>query len=675
MATSSARTAVTLIVLASAPAWYGCGPSGDGGGTPAPGTSARVAQEVREHVTPGGLARSLDSIVQYDRRSGTEGEQRALEFVLRELRSEGIPTRVDTFRAYVSDPVSASVRAPAADPQISPEALTVSFSGTAEGVTAPVVDVGAPDDLPGLALATGERLLLECELEAELERPTGTPGGVAAGRGDRGRACEEAPDLRGRVALIEALPIPETAWKLERLGAAGAIFVNPEDRLNALIVSTLWAGPSLRNQHRVPSLPLAEVRKSDGERLRSLLEEDPELRVRLDAEVNTRWKQLRLVQAAIPAENPVGSFAVLGGHIDSWWRGATDEAASNAAMLELARAFWDQRERLRRGLVVAWWPGHSNARYAGSRWYADHHFQQLRQRAVAYLNVDGIGQRDAATFDAATTVSLADVARNAVQEVSGQTVEPARPVRNSDQSFNGIGLPLLQIYHRRPDSLGGYWWWHSRQDTRDKIDASVLDTDAGAYAGALADLLVSPRLPVDPVDQVDHLGQVLHDRQAAAPRRFDLSAEIKLQSRLLEAVEAVEEALPSEPDERVNLERLRVLRPVHRVLYTLNGSFHPDPSVDLGRLPGLRPVEELAESDRGSHRYEVTRRTLVRERNRLHEALETSLERADRLRARLVAGEVGTRGGGQPSRTGEEIPASDDEAAGAGEAAEQGSEP
>ena len=639
MSRPPARLSVATLVLGAALLLAGCGPSGDRGS--ASGSAARVADEVRQQVTPEGLARSLDSIVRYDRRSGTEGEARALDFILRELRAEGIPARVDTFSAYVSDPVSASVEAPAADPEFSPEALTVSFAGSAEALTAPLVDVGGADALPALAVATGERLLLECELDAELRRPTGIPGGVQAGTtaGAGGeRTCPEAPDLRGKIAMVEALPIPETAWKLERLGAVGAIFVNPEDRLNALITTTLWAGPSLRNQHRIPSLPLAEVTQGDGQRLRSMLEEEPGLRVRLTSEVETRWKPLRLVQAAIPAENPVGSFAVLGGHIDSWWQGATDEAASNAAMLELARAFWDQRERLRRGLVVAWWPGHSNARYAGSKWYADHHFQQLRQRAVAYLNVDGIGQREASTFDAATTVSLADVARNAVQEVSGQRIEPDRPVRNSDQSFNGIGLPLLQIYHRRPDSLGGYWWWHSREDTRDKIDASVLDADAGAYAGALSRLLVSPRLPVDPVDQVDYLGQLLHDRQATASGRLDLSAEIKLQARLLEAVEGVEEALPPEPDERVNLSRLRVLRPVHRVLYTLGGSYHPDPSVNLGPLPGLGPVDRLAEAEPGSHRYEVTRRTLVRERNRVNEALQRSLERAERLRARLVAG-------------------------------------
>jgi len=37
-----------------------------------------------------------------------------------------------------------------------------------------------------------------------------------------------------------------------------------------------------------------------------------------------------------------------------------------AAMLVLALALHEVRDRLRHGLRVAWWPGHSNARYAGS---------------------------------------------------------------------------------------------------------------------------------------------------------------------------------------------------------------------------------------------------------------------------------------------------------------------
>ncbi|NIP83558.1 MAG: hypothetical protein GWM90_31765, partial [Gemmatimonadetes bacterium] len=53
------------------------------------------------------------------------------------------------------------------------------------------------------------------------------------------------------------------------------------------------------------------------------------------------------------------------------------------------------------------------------------------------------------------------------------------PGRNSDQSFNGVGLPLLQFNHSRPGELGGYWWWHTPDDTYDKIDFDILRADAG----------------------------------------------------------------------------------------------------------------------------------------------------------------------------------------------------
>ena len=53
-----------------------------------------------------------------------------------------------------------------------------------------------------------------------------------------------------------------------------------------------------------------------------------------------------------------------------------------------------------------------------------------------------------------------------IEEV-GDSVRITPPGRNSDQSFNGVGLPLLQINHSRTSEDGGYWWWHTPDDTRD----------------------------------------------------------------------------------------------------------------------------------------------------------------------------------------------------------------
>ncbi len=57
----------------------------------------------------------------------------------------------------------------------------------------------------------------------------------------------------------------------------------------------------------------------------------------------------------------------------------------------------------------------------------------------------------------------------------------------------------------------------------------------------------------------------------------------------------------------------------------------------VGLLPGLAPVTILAEEDPSSDRYLFAETTLVRERNRLIEALSLALDEAEALRARLGA--------------------------------------
>ena len=130
------------------------------------------------------------------------------------------------------------------------------------------------------------------------------------------------------------------------------------------------------------------------------------VQVQMSTETRTGWKPLHLAVATIPGPTPDAPFVLAGGHLDAWYFGGTDNAGANVAMLEMARAFSRHQDQLLRGLVVAWWPGHSNGRYAGSTWYVDQKFDELRRRAVAYVNFEGLGQIDAKRFGAAATTSF-----------------------------------------------------------------------------------------------------------------------------------------------------------------------------------------------------------------------------------------------------------------------------
>ena len=251
------------------------------------------------------------------------------------------------------------------------------------------------------------------------------------------------------------------------------------------------------------------------------------------------------------------------------------------------------------------------------------------------MNFEGLGQMEAKRFSAQATASLSELARAVVDDETGDSIRPRPPGRSSDQSFNGVGLPLLELDHSRLAEDGGYWWWHTPDDTRDKVDAQVLKVDADLYAAALARLLAEPKFPVSLTATVERLGSVLADRQETAGADLDLGEALARQKQLLEVVQQVEGTLPPRADPDVDLAVVAVLRPIHRVLYTLLGPYHPDPAVTEGALPGLNAVDMLAANDPSSDRYQFARTTLLRERARVLEAMDEAQTRAVSLLERL----------------------------------------
>jgi len=575
-----------------------------------------LIEAAKQEVTVANMEEELDSIVQYDRLSGSPGEFAAVEYLRRTLEAEGIRVSVDTFPAYISDPVSATVDVPGT--AFAPAAITVSGSGTVRDLRGQAVDLGALADLPPILTETGELLFLDAQ------GPAGST------------TYSPLPDLTGKIALVTGQPRPDPVTQLARMGAAGVVFINPEERLNDLTTTTVWGGPSLLNYHRIPTLPVAEIKRSDGDRLRAMLAEGS-VQVRMSTETRTGWKELRLLTATIPGPTTDAPYVLAGGHLDAWHHGGTDNAGANVAMLELARAFHRHRGQLERGLVIAWWPGHSNGRYAGSSWFVDNHFDQLRRRAVAHVNFEGLGQIEAKRFGANATASLTGMAQEVFRDEVGDSVRVTPPGRNSDQSFNGVGLPLLQLNHSRLAEDGGYWWWHTPDDTRDKVDAQILKVDTDLYVAALGRLLAAPVLPLSLPATVERLGSILRERQETAGDHFDLSEAITRQEALLDVVRRVEADLETRATgPELDLGLVAILRPLHRVLYNLLGPYHPDPAVSEGSLPGLNPVEMLAANDPTTDRYQFALTTLRRELPRILEALDTARERAEGLLARTA---------------------------------------
>src|SRR3989475_8613 len=222
--------------------------------------------------------------------------------------------------------------------------------------------------------------------------------------------------------------------------------------------------------------------------------------VQFTAAVRSGWTRTPIVLADLSPGHPEadsGMFVLFSGHLDSWYVGAMDNGSANAAMLEVTRILALHRERLRRGLRVAMWSGHSHGRYSSSTWYADTHWFDLADHCLDHVNIDSVGAIDADEFATNSMPETAGLGAWAVRQATGATLIPNRVGRNSDQSFLGIGIPsILGSISRQADGTLR-WWWHTPHDTLDKIDPERLLRDTKIFVRVLERLLTDPVLPLD----------------------------------------------------------------------------------------------------------------------------------------------------------------------------------
>lgn len=212
-----------------------------------------------------------------------------------------------------------------------------------------------------------------------------------------------------------------------------------------------------------------------------------------------------------------------------------------------------------------------------------------------------------------------------MKEQAKVEIEIGRPGRNSDQSFNGVGLPLLQFNHERTEDIGGYWWWHTPEDTFDKIDFDILAADTKLYVEALQRLLSAPAPPFTLSAPAAELEKILMARTASG---LDLSPAIERTRRLEALLQKIDTSLAgSEVDSGIAHRMVRTLRPVLRVMYQDRGPYHQDLALEHPLLPGLVAEPPVSE---------FTGARLVRETNRLLDHLDQALAEAEALESALV---------------------------------------
>ncbi|MBV9759137.1 MAG: M28 family peptidase [Acidobacteriaceae bacterium] len=113
-------------------------------------------------------------------------------------------------------------------------------------------------------------------------------------------------------------------------------------------------------------------------------------RVHMKTDYDWTSKPLYDVIATIPGAESPDEWVIAGNHHDAWVNGADDPTSGAVALLETARALATlekQGWKPKRTIKIAWWDGEEFGLLGSTEW-AEKHQDELKEKAVAYLNSD-----------------------------------------------------------------------------------------------------------------------------------------------------------------------------------------------------------------------------------------------------------------------------------------------
>jgi hypothetical protein len=358
----------------------------------------------------------LDRFVTLVRESGTTAEEAAGRYLVDRLRALGVPVTLYTPELYISLPERAALD-------------VVTAAGTRTLNARPPAMARSTGDTP----VEGEICYVSSRYAAGTLSLFDTPD--AARGGDMG-----ADPVTGRIVLTEGFSMPGPVQAFERRGAIAQIYIHPGQRIHEGICTPIWGAPTADSIGRKPKTPVVCINHPDGEALVAEVQRGT-VRASVKTWLREGWTTCLLPVAEIRGQQDPDEFLLVHGHYHSWYEGIGDNATGDAALLELARVLWDLRDRLHRSVRIAWWPGHSTGRYAGSTWYADTFAAEIDEHCIAQLDIDSPGCADATVYEEVMWMAEADGRRSRMRSGSSPNAfvryAPAttRSIRSARRDF------------------------------------------------------------------------------------------------------------------------------------------------------------------------------------------------------------------------------------------------
>lgn len=501
---------------------------------------------------------------------------RAADVISKMLKDCGVPVEVHEPSLYLSIPYSAEIKANGKSFRAKPPAYS---SDCRDGLTGELVHVPA-------SYSKTISTLFNKNQDDQLS---------------------SAERIRGKIVISEGFAFPGKMLEFERRGAIGIIAVNPGVDVHWGICTSIWGTPDLDDLPRKPNIPIAAVNNGDGKALIEMAAKRHKATIKTEMEEG--WFTQKLPVVTIPGREDPEKFVLVHGHYDSWDVGVGDNATGDATLLELARVFWKHRKRLKRSVRIAWWPGHSTGRYAGSTWFADHFALDLDENCIAQVNCDSPGCRWASTFNNLSVMAETETfVSETIKSLTGIECKPERPPRAGDYAFNNIGISsFFMLSSTMPDDLrsskgyyavggcGGNIAWHTENDTMEIADRDFLLRDMRVYALAVLGVANADILPFDWSAITAEFATTIARYQKAAGSAFDLTPTAEAVGKLDKAIAKLNRAASAGriDAENANYAIMRLARILIPLNYTREARFRHDPALPIPPLPVLSVAEEI----------------------------------------------------------------------------------
>jgi hypothetical protein len=414
-----------------------------------------AAATLRDEAAKGGKAlETVQSLTDEvgPRLAGSKGEPLAQEWAVRAMTAAGLTNvRKEAATVPVWQRGEETAELLAENPvELAVTALGGSVATPAAGLEADVVVVPTLDALEALPREKVEgKIVLVAQV---MERSRDGRGYGKAVRA-RGLAASKAAKLGAIAALVRSIGTDDN-----RLPHTGA----------------------MRYEDGAPKIPAGALSIPDADLLVRLVSEGktPRLRLVLTPQALADAPSFNVVGEVVGSERP-DEIVLLGAHLDSWdlGRGAIDDGAGCAIVLEAGRNAAHARERPRRTVRVVLFANEENGS-GGSKAYAKTHEAEMPKHVFALEADLGAGKVFTVRFrgDDASIAASKDLVSLLAPLAITSELEPGeggsdiRPLRS-------FGVPVADA---EQDATRYFDFHHTANDTLDKIDRAEIDQAAAA---------------------------------------------------------------------------------------------------------------------------------------------------------------------------------------------------